>query len=161
VLKVVGAVVCGAALATGAAAFAAPPGAEVQDSASAVVSNAHAGARPVALVVSLHTELQCGKLRGGGLALTFPAAVRLPPAIPASMVVVDGTRPRSVKLAQRTLTITMPLPTGVMCNVIGPGTAKIVVSRGALIGNPTAAGTYDLGVRYRTETFQAKLKITA
>jgi hypothetical protein len=66
-----------------------------------------------------------------------------------------------VKLVQRTLTITMPLPTGVMCNVIGPGTVKILVSRGALIGNPMSAGTYDLGVRYRAETLQAKLKITA
>jgi hypothetical protein len=160
VLRVVGAVVCGAALVTGAAAFAAPPGAEAQDSASAVVSNAHAGARPVALVVSLHTELQCGRLRGG-LALIFPAAVRLPPAIAASTIAVDGVRPRSVKLVQRTLTITMPLPTGVMCNVIAPGTAKILVSRGALIGNPTAAGAYNLGVRYRAETLQAKLKITA
>jgi hypothetical protein len=161
VLRVVGAVLCGAALATGAAAFAAPPVAEAQDSASVVVSNAHAGARPVALAVSLRTELQCGRLRGGTLALIFPAAVRLPPAIAASTVAVDGVRPRSVKLVQRTLTITMPLPTGVMCNVIGPGTVKILVSRGALIGNPMSAGTYDLGVRYRAETLQAKLKITA
>ena len=160
-LRVVGAVVCGAALATGAAAFAAPPGAEAQDWASVVASNAHAGARPVALVVSLHTELQCGKLRGGGLALTFPAAVRLPAQIPASAIAVDGVQPRSVKLAQRTLSITMPLPAGVMCYAIAPGTVKILVSRGAQIGNPTAAGTYNLAVHYRTETLQAKLKITA
>jgi hypothetical protein len=112
-------------------------------------------------VVSLHTELQCGQLRGGALALTFPAAVRLPPAVAASAIAVDGVQPRSVKLAQRTLTITMPLPKGVLCNSIVPGTSKILVSRGALVGNPTAAGTYALGVHYRTGTLKAKLKITA
>jgi hypothetical protein len=160
-LRFVGAVVCGAALATGAAAVAAPPGAEGSDWAAAVVSNRHAGAHPVAVAVSLHTEMQCGKLRGGALALKFPAEMRLPTTIAASSVAVDGVQPRTVKLANRTLTITMPFPKGVTCMVIGPGTAKIVVSRGAQIGNPTAAGTYNLGVHYRTETSQAKLKITA
>jgi hypothetical protein len=160
-LRAVCAVVCGAALASGAAASAAPPGAESSDWASVAVSNSHAGARPVALAVSLHTELQCGKLRGGLLALTFPAAVKLPPAIAVSTVTVDGVHPRSVKLAQRTLSITMPLPTGVMCYSIAPGTVKILVSRGAQLGNPTTAGAYTLSVHYRVETLQAKLTITA
>jgi len=161
VLRTVGAVVCGAALATGAAAVAAPPGAEGSDWASASLSSVHAGARPVALVVSLHTELQCGRLRGGALALTFPAAAQLPRTMHASAIAVQGRRPSSVKLANRTLSITMPPPTGVMCNVIGPGTAKIVVSRAAQLGNPATAGTYKLAVHYGTETLEATLKIVS
>ncbi len=160
-LRVVGAAICGVALATGAVAAAAPPGAEGSDWASASLSNVHAGVRPVALVVSLHTELQCGQLRGGPLALTFPAAARLPRTMRASAIAVDGKRPRSVKLAGRTLSITMPPPVGVMCDVIGPGTAKIAVSRAARLGNPLAAGTYTLAVHYRTETVRAKLTIRA
>jgi hypothetical protein len=159
-LRLVGAVVCGAALATGAA-VAAPPGAEGSDWAAATVSNVHAGARPVALVVSLHTELQCGKLRGGSLALTFPAAAQLPQTVGASAITVQGIQPSSVKLAKRTLSITMPARTGVMCNVIGPGTAKIVLFRTAQLGNPAAAGAYKLGVHVGTQTLQATLKITS
>lgn len=160
-LRAVGAVVCGAALATGAAAVAAPPGAEGSDWASVSLSSVHAGARPVALVVSLHTELQCGRLRGGPLALTFPAAARLPRTMSASAITVEGKQPFSVKLADRTLSITMPPPIGVMCDVIAPGTAKIVVSRAARVGNPPVAGTYKLVVHYRTETLQATLTIKA
>jgi hypothetical protein len=161
VLRAVGAVVCGAALATGAAAFAAPPGAEGSDWASASLSSVHAGARPVALVVSLHTELQCGKLRGSSLALTFPAAARLPRTMTASAVTVGGKQAGSVKLAGRTLSITMAPPTGMMCDSIAPGTAKIVVSRAAQLGNPAVAGTYKLTVHYGTETLPALLTIRA
>jgi len=161
VLRAVSAAVCGAALATGAAAVAAPPGAEGSDWASASLSSVHAGARPVALVVSLHTELQCGQLRGGALALTFPAAARLPRTISASAIAVDGKQPLSVKLANRTLSITMAPPVGAICDVIGEGTAKIAVSRAARVGNPPAAGTYKLVVHYRTEAIPAKLKIKA
>jgi hypothetical protein len=161
VLGAFGAVVCGAALATGAAAVAAPPGAEGSDSASATLSSVHAGARPVALVVSFHTELQCGRLRGSALALTFPAAARLPRTMHASAIAVQGKQPSSVKLANRTLSITMSRPTGVMCNVIAPGTVKILVSRAAQLGNPAAAGAYKLAVHYGTETLEATLTIVS
>jgi hypothetical protein len=125
------AVALGAALATGAAAVAAPTGAVGTDWASATLSSTHAGARPVALVVSLHTELQCGKLRNGSLALTFPAGARLPRTIPTSAIAVQGKQPASVKLANRTLSITLAPPAGLMCNVIGPGNAKVIVPRAA------------------------------
>jgi hypothetical protein len=160
-LGAVAAVVCGAALATGAAAVAAPPGAEVSDWASVSLSSIHAGARPVALVVSFHTELQCGRLRRGALALTFPAAAQLPRTMHASAIAVQGKRPSSVKLANRTLSITMPRPTGVMCNVIAPGAVKILVSRAAQLGNPATAGVYKLAVHYGTETLEATLTIVS
>jgi hypothetical protein len=160
-LRAVGAVACGAALATGAAAVAAPPGAEGPDWAAASLSSVHAGARPVALVVSLHTELQCGRLRGGSLALTFPTAARLPRTIAASAIAVQGVQPRSVKLTGRRLSIAIPRPAGMTCMVIGPGTAKIVVSRAAHVGNPGVAGTYKLGVHYGTQTLEATLKIVS
>jgi len=159
VLRAVGAVVCGAALATGAAAVAAPPGAEGSDWASASLSSSHAGARPVALVVSLHTELQCGRLRGGAVAITFPAAMKLPKTVSASAVAVQGKRPAGVTLSGRTLSISPAPPVGVMCNVIAPGVAKILVSKAAQLGNPASAGTYALGVRYGTETLRATLTI--
>ncbi len=55
----------------------------------------------------------------------------------------------------------MAPPTGIMCNSIAPGTAKILVSRAAQLGNPASAGTYKLAVRYGTETLHAQLTITS
>lgn len=79
----------------------------------------------------------------------------------ASAIAVQGKPPSSVKLANRTLSITVARPTGVMCNVIGPGTVKILVSRAAQLGNPATAGTYKLAVHYGTETLEATLKIVS
>ncbi|HUJ91733.1 MAG TPA: hypothetical protein VLW05_03470 [Gaiellaceae bacterium] len=158
-LRVVAAVVCGAALAAGAAAVAAPPGAEGSDWAAVSLSSAAAGARPVAVLVSLHTELQCGRLRGRSIDLVFPAASKLPKTVAAGAVSVQGRRPSSVRLTGRTLSIAMAPPTGVICDVIGPGIAKILVTRAAQVGNPSSAGTYTLSVRYGTETLPATLTI--
>ena len=158
-LRVVAAVVCGAALATGAAAVAAAPGAEGSDWAAAALSSSKAGARPVSVLVSLHTELQCGRLRGRSIALTFPAASRLPKTVAAGSVAVQGKRPSGVTLRGRTLSIALAPPAGVICDVIGPGVAKILVTRAARIGNPSSAGTYTLTVRYGAETLPATLTI--
>jgi hypothetical protein len=155
VLRTIGAVACAAALVTGSAA------AEGSDWASASLSSVHGGTRPVAFIVSLHTELQCGKLRGGALAITFPAASRLPKAIGAAAISVGGREPTSVKLAGRTLSISMPPPIEVICDSIAPGTAKILVSRAAHVGNPAVAGSYNLVVHYRTESLRAKFTIKA
>ena len=158
-LRVVAAVVCGAALATGAAAVAAPPGAETSDWAAVSLSSAAAGARPVAVLVSLHTELQCGRLRGRSIDLVFPAAAKLPNTVSAGAVSVQGKRPAGVKVAGRTLSIAMAPPTGVMCDVIAPGVAKILVTRAARVGNPSSAGTYAFSVRYGAATLPATLTI--
>jgi protocatechuate 3,4-dioxygenase beta subunit len=74
---------------------------------------------------------------------------------------VQGVRPSSVRLANRTLSITMPRPAGMTCMVIGPGIAKILVTRAAQLGNPAAAGAYKLGVRSGTETFEATMTIVS
>jgi hypothetical protein len=133
----------------------------MSDFASAALSSPKAGAKPVSLLVALHTELQCGRLRNGLLALTFPSGFALPATVGASAVLVDGVTPAKVRLTGRTLSITLPVRTGITCMSIGPGAAKILVTKAAQLGNPSSAGTYALGVRYRTETLTAKLTVTA
>jgi hypothetical protein len=161
VIRAVCAFVCGAALLTGAASAAVPPAADMGDFASAALSSPKAGTKPVSLAVALHTELQCGKLRAGTLSLTFPDGFALPSTVGPSAVLVNGVNPSKVKLTGRTLSITMPLRTGITCMVIAPGTAKILVTKAAQLGNPGSAGAYMLGVRYKTELLKAKLTITA
>jgi len=133
----------------------------MSDFARAALSSPKAGAKPVGLIVSLHTELQCGRLRAGLLSLTFPTGFALPATIGPSAVLVDGRRPAKVSLTNRTLSITMPLSTGVTCMSVTFGASQILVSKAAQLGNPSTAGTYSLGVRYRTEMLKAKLTITA
>lgn len=142
-------------LLTTAAALAADP----TNASTATLSTSAAGAKPVAITISLHTELQCGRLIGGAVVATFPRQVRLPSVIAAANVLVGTRAARSVAVAGRVVTIAMPLPRGVICASIKPGVAKIVWTRAAGIGNPKSAGTYTVRLRHGSETFAAALKI--
>jgi hypothetical protein len=140
------------AAAAGAAVVAGP--------ASATLSTNRAGARPVALTVSLHTELQCGRIMGiGALVLRLPAAMRVPSTIHAAAVLVGGKPVGSVVVAGHSLTIALAPPRGAMCDSIIMGVAKIVVTRAAGLGNPRAPGTYAVKLTHGSQTFSAPLKI--
>lgn len=156
-LKVGCALAVALALAGAAGANAAPRAAR-QD-LTATVSPSRPGARPVTLAVSWSTELQCGRLRGASVVLSLPAAMRVPARIPAATVRIGAARAAAVRVAGRTLTISLPRPTGVTCMVIAPGTAKIVVSSAARLGNPAAAGTYRLSVTAGGETLTGSLVV--
>jgi hypothetical protein len=160
VLRAVCAVVVGGALAAGAAAFASPQGDDPGvDSASAAVAPSRAGARPVTLTVSIRGELRCGRLSGRTVSLALPAQLRLPSTVAASSVTVGGKPASAVHVVRRTLAIELPVPTGVMCDSIAPGTVKVVVDRTANLGNPTNPGRYPLTVLYRNERLPASLRI--
>jgi hypothetical protein len=126
---------------------------------SATASSNLAGARPVALAVSLRTELQCGRLIGGVLVVTLPRAMRVPGSIAASDVLVGSRAARSVAVAGRVVTVAVPLPRGVICDSIAPGVARIVFSRAAGLGNPKAPGTYTVKLRRGSDAFAAPLTI--
>jgi hypothetical protein len=129
------------------------------NASSVALSTSAAGAKRVAMAISLHTELQCGRLLGTAVIVTFPRQVRVPGAISASNVLVGTRAARSVAVAGHAVTIAMPLPRGVICDSIGPGVAKIVFSPAAGLGNPRAPGTYTVRLRRGAETFAAALEI--
>jgi hypothetical protein len=134
-------------------------GADPTNSSTATLSNGAASAKAVTMTISLHTELQCGRLMGGALVVTLPRAVRVPSAIDAASVLVGTRAARSVTIAGHVVTIAMPLPHGVICDSIKPGVAKIVFTRAAGLGNPKSPGTYTVKLRHGSETFAAALKI--
>lgn len=145
----------GAALILSGTSVAGPIG-----SVTATLSNVHAGARPVVLTLALRTELQCGRLIGGALVVRLPAQERVPATVAATAVLVGGKPAGAVAVAGHTLTVSIPRPPGVMCDVIGPGTVRLVLTRAVNLGNPKAAGTYPLVVSRGAQQFKTTLKIS-
>jgi len=134
-------------------------GADPTNSSTATLSNGAASAQAVTMTISLHTDLQCGRLTGGPLVVTLPRAIRVPSAIDAASVLIGTRASRSVAVAGRVVTIAMPLPRGVMCDSIKPGVVKITFTRAAGLGSPKSPGTYTVKLRHGSETFAVALKI--
>lgn len=127
-------------------------------SASIALSSDRAGARPVDVVLTLRYTMQCG-WPGPSIAVTFPAAERLPSRVATSSVLVNGKRPATVSLSGRTISIGIARPGAVMCDVIGPGTARIDFTRAAALGNPSATGTYAVAARHGPVSLRASFTI--
>lgn len=111
------------------------------------LSSVLAGATPVAISVRTEYAMQCG-WPGPRIEVVFPAAERLPARIAPAAVRMNGKPPAAVARSGSTVTLTIARPSGVMCDAIGPGTARIVFARAARIGNPRRGGRYRLTVRH-------------
>lgn len=153
--------VCAACLGIAATPAAASPpilgGAE--DSATITASPAFAAARPSALTLRLHYEMLCAQPGRGPVTVTFPQAVRLPPAISAAAVLVADKPAPAVRVDGRVVTIGLaPIPK-VICQSFVPGTLKLRLTRAARIGNPVHAGRYLVRARVGSHAFAARLAI--
>lgn len=126
--------------------------------ASIALSSYTAAARPVAIVLRLHYEMQCG-WPGPTIAVTFPALERMPSSVPRRAVLVDGKEPTAAMLNERTVSLTIARPAGVMCDVIGPGIARVAFSRAAGFGNPRRPGTYAIVARHGAISLRADFLI--
>jgi hypothetical protein len=112
------------------------------------------------LTLAVRTELQCGRLNGGELVVRLPVQERLPATVAASAVLVGGKPSGAVAVAGHTLTVSIPRPRGMMCDVIGPGTVTVVLTRAANLGNPKSAGSYPLVVARGADQFKTTLRIS-
>jgi hypothetical protein len=148
-----------AALVAALAAVVHPSGGSFPPSLAVTLSNDRAGARPVVVALALHTELQCGHLFGGTVVVRLPAAERVPTAVPVRSVLIAGAPSRGVSVADHALTVQVPRPTGVMCAVLGPGTAKIVLTRAVGLGNPIRAGSYRISLTRAGAQVQARFTV--
>jgi hypothetical protein len=138
-------VVAGALAGTAAAAGPMLPA----QSISVVASSLQVGAHPVALTFTFKYEMQCGDPGTGPVVLQLPAAMSVPSRVAKGSVLLNGTALLSFAVKGAKITVGIPPRSGVMCDVIGPGTLTVVLERSAGIGNPKSAGTYvfDLSAR--------------
>jgi hypothetical protein len=128
-------------------------------SAAVSLSSYRASARPVAVSVQLHYEMQCGWPGPGTLTIRFPAAMAVPATIPPAAVHVDG-KPASSALTQgHSEIVGLPARPQIMCDVIGPGVVQVTFSRTARIGNPKSGGSYVLRATRRADSFAARFTI--
>jgi hypothetical protein len=142
-----------AALLAGAASAAAP------QSATATAAPSRAGARPAALTVRLSYQMQCGYPGPGPIVVRLPAGERVPATIVPSSLLVNGRPAPGVHVTGRAVSIELPSRPTIMCDVIGPGTATVVFTRAADLGNPARAGSYTVTVTRQGSSSAARLAI--
>ncbi|HEY4348042.1 MAG TPA: hypothetical protein VGM80_10670 [Gaiellaceae bacterium] len=121
-----------------AAASAAVP----QRSVSVLTSSTKPGAKPVALMLSLTYEMQCGNPGRTPLTLTLPSQMTAPAKLSRSEVLLNGKPAKSAVIHGSKVTITIEQPQFLTCDVIGMGTLKVVILKKAGLGNPKKPGIY-------------------
>ena len=136
-----------AALSIAGGAAAGVPFQSPNHEATVTLSSATAGASNVALTVQIPTVLQCGRPTGVPVAITLPRAERLPRAVVASTVRVNGVPPSKITMAGRVVTVSLPVRRGITCFSLVDGMMKITFAPSAAFGNPSSAGTYSFGIR--------------
>jgi hypothetical protein len=140
-----------------AAAASALPG--LPQSATASLSSARAGARPVALTLELEYDMQCGYPGPGPVVVGLPAAEHVPVALARSQVLVNGHPAASVQVSGHRVDVGLAPAPQVMCDVIGPGRLTIVFSSAAGLGNPARAGSYTIDVTRASTALSARLTV--
>jgi hypothetical protein len=107
------------------------------------LSSHQPNARPVAVALTLHYEMQCNWPGPGSLTIRFPAAMAVPARIAPASVLVGHKVASAVSVSSGdTVTVALPPRPQIMCDLIGPGTLTVSFSRAARLGNPKAAGSY-------------------
>lgn len=138
-----------------AAAVPVPMPRPLTGSAGVALSSPRAGARPVVLRLTLSYEMQCGYPGRGPLVVALPPRARLPAALGAGQVLVDGRRPATLRVSGDVLTVGLQPPPQVMCDVIGPGRLVLELARSADLGNPRRAGVYTIRASVGSSSFTA------
>jgi hypothetical protein len=116
-------------------------------SASVSLSNHRVRARPVAVTLQLHYEMQCGWPGDGPLVVTLPNAMPVPVAIARSAALIDGESATSVVVRGHRIVLALPPKPEVLCDVIALGTLTVKFTRAANLGNPNAPGRYRLSIK--------------
>ncbi|HUZ99382.1 MAG TPA: hypothetical protein VMU74_08480 [Gaiellaceae bacterium] len=123
-----------------------------------IALSSHAAGAQVQIAVRATYDMQCG-WPGPRIEVVLPSAERLPARITRTSVLVDGKPPAAVARSGQTVSLTIVRPSGAMCDVIGPGVARIVFTHAAHIGNPGRTGRYRLSVRHGSEAVSGAFSI--
>jgi hypothetical protein len=117
-----------------------------------------AGAHRIRLTLTLHYEMQCNYPGAGPVVVTFPKLVRLPHPLAAGSVRLAG-KATAAKTDGHRLTVTVPPHKGMFCNLMAPGSLKLLFMPAAGIAGPAHAGTYRFEATHRGRAFAGRLTI--
>jgi hypothetical protein len=133
-----------------------PP--SVVPSMTVTASPRAARAHGIRLTLILRYEMQCNYPGAGPLVVTFPAALKLPKQFAAGAVKLAG-KPVTAKVDGRHVTVTVAPHTGILCDVMGPGSLTLAFTRDARLASPARAGFYRFTATHRKRAFTARLAI--
>jgi hypothetical protein len=142
-----------------AAALAASSSAAGTGSATVDLSSHRAGARPVALTLRLHYQMQCGWPGPGPLTIHFPTQMTVPPAIAPAAILINGNTAGRIGGGGHRIALDLPPRPQILCDAIAPGTLTVRFTGAARLGNPTTPGTYRLHATKAALAFAATLRI--
>ena len=103
-------------------------------------------------------EMHCGYPGAGPLVVTFPRAVKLPQRLADGAVRLAG-KPVVATVDGRHVTVSVAPHRGVLCNLMGPGSLKLVFTPAAGLANPARAGSYSFQATHGGRAFTARLRI--
>jgi len=130
-------------------------------SATASLSSARVGARPVALTIELDYDMQCGYPGPGPVVIELPATEHVPAALTRSQVLLDGHPAVSVAISGHRVEVGLASQPRIICDEIGPGRLTILFSSAAGLGNPSRPGSYTIAVTRATTALSARFTILA
>ena len=129
------------------------------DRSMLVTSSPHAArAHAVRLTVTLRYRMQCGYPGAGPLVVIFPSALKLPRRFAPGTATLDG-KPIAATVKKRRVTVNIPPPNGVLCNIMDAGSVTLSFTRAAKLANPARAGFYSFKATHEGRAFTAKLAI--
>jgi hypothetical protein len=127
--------------------------------ASITLSSSKAGAQNVGLTLRMPTVLQCGRPRGGPVALTLPAAAHVPRTIALAAVTVNRKAPSAVSVKGHVVTVGLPVLHGMICDSLVDGVLQLQIAPKASLRNPAHAGTYSIAVRQGHESYVVPITV--
>ena len=125
------------------------------------LSDARAGKRPVALTITLGYEMQCGYPGSGSLVVGLPATEQLPKSFSRGAATLNGKQAQVGFATGKALRVALPPRPEIMCDVIGPGTLRLVLTKAANLGNPRRPRSYPISVNVDGRSFRTSLHINA
>jgi hypothetical protein len=135
-----------------------PAEAVVPSQATAALSTAKAGARPVAVTLRFPALLVCGWLKGT-VSVTFPRAAGVPRRIAAPGVRLAGEPAAQVAVSGKSVAVTAAHAGGVTCHSMVLTDVLLTFTRAAQLRNPAVPGRYSIGIAYGTGRSSAVVDI--
>jgi uncharacterized protein (DUF58 family) len=123
------------------------------------LSATRAGATNVRVQLTERAELQCGRPTPGTITVTLPTAMGVPATLARGAVRLNGAAVAAHITGHR-VSFVVPPPTGVICDVIGPGSFTVTLTSGAHLRNPSSAGSYRYSLTYNRRTITGAARVT-
>lgn len=120
-------------------------------------------AEPATVKLTVRHAFQCGRPRPATIALTFPAAERVPRSISTRAVRLSSGLVKHVGVSGKTVSVAVAAAPhkGVTCMSMFVGRLTLTFGAAAKLGNPASAGTYAVAVRDGRARYTTSFRVSS